>query len=404
MSDTLVRPAAPLAPARQVHWGPVIAGALTAAALASVLHAFAAAVGLAVSSTAPTWRDASVALWILSGVYLVCVALVAYGVGGYVAGLLRERYDAATSNPTAVTTKTVALGVDEVELRDGLLGLLVWALATLLTVLLLVLAASDSTRLAASSTGAAGPGASLTGENVIAFDIDRLLRGDRRQGDDLTQTRAEAARILLTSSSHSGMAAEDRAYLVRLVAARSGLAQPEAERRLSADGERAIPGWLFGATYVGFWTLSGIPVYAGYVGASKLTMCCAWFTGAAPYLVAAVLVAAGLYQLTSLKRACLAQCESPLSFLMTRWRTGYRATFALATRHALYCIGCCWALMVILVVAGMMGIWWVTGIAVVVFAEKILPAGRRVATGVGFALIALGLVVAGVPDLLGRIR
>lgn len=175
-------------------------------------------------------------------------------------------------------------------------------------------------------------------------------------------------------------------------------------RRLSADGERAIPGWLFGATYVGFWTLSGIPVYAGYVGASKLRMCCAWFTGAAPYLVAAVLVAAGLYQLTSLKRACLAQCESPLSFLMTRWRTGYRATFALATRHALYCIGCCWALMVILVVAGMMGIWWVTGIAVVVFAEKILPAGRRVATGVGFALIALGLVVAGVPDLLGRIR
>jgi len=234
MSDTVVRPAAPLAPARQVHWGPVIAGALTAAALASVLHAFAAAVGLAVSSTAPTWRDASVALWILSGVYLVCVALVAYGVGGYVAGLLRERYDAATSNPTAVTTKTVALGVDEVELRDGLLGLLVWALATLLTVLLLVLAASDSTRLAASSTGAAGPGASLTGENVIAFDIDRLLRGDRRQGDDLTQTRAEAARILLTSSSHRGVAAEDRAYLVRVVAARSGLAQPEAERRTDA--------------------------------------------------------------------------------------------------------------------------------------------------------------------------
>src|SRR3954462_11812199 len=95
MSDTLVRSAAPSGPPRQVYWGPVIAGALTASALASVLHAFAAAIGLAVSSTAPTWRDASIALWILSGIYLVFVALVSYGLGGYVAGLLiRERQEA----------------------------------------------------------------------------------------------------------------------------------------------------------------------------------------------------------------------------------------------------------------------------------------------------------------------
>src|SRR6188768_300270 len=99
MSDTLVS-ATPFGSTRQVYWGPVIAGALTAAALASVLHAFAAAIGLAVSSTSPTWRDASIALWILSGVYLVFVALVAYGVGGYVAGLLRERYGSATAGPT----------------------------------------------------------------------------------------------------------------------------------------------------------------------------------------------------------------------------------------------------------------------------------------------------------------
>jgi hypothetical protein len=124
--------------------------------------------------------------------------------------------------------------VDEVEIRDGLHGLLVWALATLLTVLLLLLAASAGTRLAAPSAGAAGPGASVAGENIIAFDLDRLLRGDRRQGDDVSQTRAEAGRILLTSSSHSGVAAEDRAYLVRLVSARTGLAQPEAERRVDA--------------------------------------------------------------------------------------------------------------------------------------------------------------------------
>jgi hypothetical protein len=131
-------------------------------------------------------------------------------------------------------TNTAPLGIDEVELRDGLHGLLVWALATLLTVILVVLAASASTRLAAPSAGAAGPGTSVAGENIIAFDLDRLLRGDRRQGDDVTLTRAEAARILLTSSSHNGVAAEDRTYLVRLVSARTGLAPPEAERRTDA--------------------------------------------------------------------------------------------------------------------------------------------------------------------------
>ena len=98
------------------------------------------AIGLAVSSTAPTWRDASIGLWILSGVYLICVALASYGLGGYVAGLLRDRFTAVTD-------------ADEVEFRDNVHGLLVWAVATLLTALLLLMAASASTRLAAPSGG-----------------------------------------------------------------------------------------------------------------------------------------------------------------------------------------------------------------------------------------------------------
>ena len=92
MTDTIERTAIPTAPPPYVQWGPIIAGALAAAALASVLHAFAGAIGLAVSSTAPTWRDASIALWVLSGLYLVLVALAAYGLGGYLAGRLRARF------------------------------------------------------------------------------------------------------------------------------------------------------------------------------------------------------------------------------------------------------------------------------------------------------------------------
>src|SRR3954451_18238916 len=92
MSDTMVRNAPRGPTMSDVQWGPVIAGAIAAAALATVLHAFAAAIGLAVGSTAPTWRDASIGLWILSGVYVILVALASYGLGGYVAGILRERF------------------------------------------------------------------------------------------------------------------------------------------------------------------------------------------------------------------------------------------------------------------------------------------------------------------------
>jgi hypothetical protein len=219
MIDPMDRTRAPSLDVPYVQWGPVFAGAVAAAALASVLHAFAGAIGLAVSSTAPTWRDASIFLWVLSGLYLVLVALAAYGLGGYIAGRLR--------------TRLLSAEPDEIDFRDGIYGILVWSVATLLTAILLLLAASATTRLAAPAGGAAGLSTSVAGENIVAFDLDRLFRG--RSGDaDLSQTRAEAARILLTSSSHSGVIAEDRTYLIRLVAARTNLAAPDAERRVDA--------------------------------------------------------------------------------------------------------------------------------------------------------------------------
>jgi hypothetical protein len=219
--DEVERVTAPAVATTYIQWGPALAGAVGAAALSTVLHSFAGAIGLAVGSTAPTWRDASVALWVLSGLYLVLVALAAYGMGGYLTGRLRSRLNIASS--------------DEVEFRDGAHGLLVWAVATLLTVLILAWGASAATRLAAPSGGMSGPGTSVAGENVIAFDLDRLFRADRELPEtDLSYHRAEAARILLTASGHSGVAAGDRTYLVRLVSALTGAAQPAAEQRVDA--------------------------------------------------------------------------------------------------------------------------------------------------------------------------
>src|SRR6266542_5680325 len=167
------------------EWGPIIAGSIAAAALALVLHAFALAIGLSVNSTAPTWRDASFALVLLSGLYVLLAALASYGLGGYVAGLMRAR---ATSR-------------EDADLRDGLHGLLVWALATLLTAVIGLATAQSLARLAAPSGGQAGFSTSVAGENLIAYDLDRLFRAERRPNTDLEYPRAEAARIMLTTSS-----------------------------------------------------------------------------------------------------------------------------------------------------------------------------------------------------------
>jgi len=211
---------APVAPvvakvSTDIQWSCVIAGAICASALAFVLHAFAGAIGVSLSSAAPTWRDSSAALVLLSGVYLILVALASYGFGAYIAARLRA--------PSADTS----------EFRNGTDGLLVWALATLLTGLIALAVVQAAPRSPTSFDRSAAT--SVVSENLIAYDLDRLFRSERRpQGleGNINYPRAEAARILLTASSHRGMEAEDRSYLIRLVAMVTGLAPPDAERRV----------------------------------------------------------------------------------------------------------------------------------------------------------------------------
>ncbi len=199
-----------------VDWPAILAGAVAAAGLAFVLHSFAVAIGLSVTSTAPTWRDGSAILWVISGLYLLLVAIAAYGFGGYLAGAMRS---------------SGGLTAEETEVRDGAHGLLVWALATLLTATIAIAGAGMATQLAAPGAQS-GPSASVGGENIIAFDLDRLFRGEKLAQVD-EQRRSEAARILLTVGSHEGMRGDDRAHLVRLVSGTTGLAQPEADKRVS---------------------------------------------------------------------------------------------------------------------------------------------------------------------------
>ncbi len=109
------------------------------------------------------------------------------------------------------------------------------------------------------------------------------------------------------------------------------------------------------------------------------------------WLGVAVLVTAGVYQLTPLKEACLHHCRSPLAFVTQHWRPGVGGAFVMGLHHGAYCVGCCWLLMALLFVGGVMNLLWIALIAGFVLLEKIAPAGRVVARATGVLLIAAAI-------------
>src|ERR1700733_1320411 len=207
-----------------LQWTPIVVGALTATALSSILITFAATVGLGVSSAAPTWRDASWALWLLSGIYLILQAVISFGCGGYIAGRTQVPLDIGNT--------------EEVERRDGLHGVGAWALAVVLGVLLAAFIG-----MAASRPSALAMPPSATEPSILSYEIDQLFRARKQASVDLAPARAEAGRILLTSSSHNGVTPEDRSYLSQMVSGTTGLTSADAERRVDSvisDSKKAI--------------------------------------------------------------------------------------------------------------------------------------------------------------------
>jgi predicted metal-binding membrane protein len=107
-------------------------------------------------------------------------------------------------------------------------------------------------------------------------------------------------------------------------------------------------------------------------------------------LSGALLLVAGAYQFSPLKRICLAKCRTPMVYLIAEWRGGMSGAFVMGLRHGLFCLGCCWALMALLFVGGVMNLAWIAALSIAVAIEKLMPQGQRLA-----ALLGLGLIVAG---------
>jgi predicted metal-binding membrane protein len=161
-----------------------------------------------------------------------------------------------------------------------------------------------------------------------------------------------------------------------------------------------VPTWVFVSAYLLIWTLFGVVAYPLALFAESFAGQSMWLMMNAPRIGGALLVVAGLYQLSPLKHLCLAKCCTPLQFILSSWRDGYGGAFRMGFVHGAYCLGCCWFLFVLLFPLGIMNIAVMALLTALIFAEKSVPLGRQISQIAGVALIAYGVLVMLVPALL----
>ena len=179
-----------------------------------------------------------------------------------------------------------------------------------------------------------------------------------------------------------GMMAPSAAPMLLLFAAARG-----------GRGKRGLPltTLAFALGYMAVWAGFSVGTTAAQWGLHQAAMLSAGMASSSGRLSGAILMAAGAYQLTPWKSKCLTHCRSPLGFLMANWRDGMDGAFRMGFRHGAYCLGCCWALMCVLFVVGIMNLIWVAALTGFVLIEKTGPAGTIVARVAGTAMFVLGV-------------
>jgi predicted metal-binding membrane protein len=161
---------------------------------------------------------------------------------------------------------------------------------------------------------------------------------------------------------------------------------PDASLRIAA----------FAAGYLALWSLFSLFAVTTQWGLEHFGAMSAMMMLRSPVAAGALLIAAGLYQLTPLKDRCLTHCRAPASFIAQHWRPGVGGAWSMGLMHGVYCVGCCLALMLLLFVGGVMNLIWIAGLSLIVLAEKLLPHGERLRLALGLLLMVagLGLIVA----------
>jgi predicted metal-binding membrane protein len=157
--------------------------------------------------------------------------------------------------------------------------------------------------------------------------------------------------------------------------------------------EPFVPTFTFMLGYLIIWAVFSAVAALAQWAFHSLTLLSPKMVITSSWLGGSLLIAAGVFQWTPLKTACLVHCRSPLTFLMTDWRDGRVGAFLMGLKHGAFCVGCCWALMGLLFAVGVMNMWWIAVIAFFVLAEKVFPKGLAIGKVAGIGLTALGLMV-----------
>lgn len=165
-------------------------------------------------------------------------------------------------------------------------------------------------------------------------------------------------------------------------------------QRRRESGSPYVPTALFVAGYLLAWAAFSLAATAAQWALERAALMTPMMRTSSPLLGALLFVAAGVYQLTPLKHACLHRCRSPISFVLHHWRDGARGALRMGAEHGAFCLGCCALLMTLLFVGGIMNLLWVAVIAVFVLLEKVLPAGERVGRAGGVLAIGFGAWIA----------
>jgi predicted metal-binding membrane protein len=150
---------------------------------------------------------------------------------------------------------------------------------------------------------------------------------------------------------------------------------------------------LFVGSYLFVWALTGIALLLGWSVVMNNTIMTADSASLIQYLYGSLLIVAGVYQFTPLKRICIGYCESPMSFFMRRWREGTSGAVNMGLYHGMYCLGCCWAYFLLMVALGWMNLLWMGLFAGIIFGEKMWSRGIWVARAAGIGLAVIGVLV-----------
>ncbi len=153
-----------------------------------------------------------------------------------------------------------------------------------------------------------------------------------------------------------------------------------------------VPTGIFLAGYIVVWAAFAVAATLGNWGLHQTSLLSSMMgASTSGYLGGALLLVAGVFQWSPLKTACLKQCRTPMGFLMTSWREGHQGALRMGLEHGAYCLGCCWALMLLLFVLGVMNLVWIAALAAFVLAEKVAPMSEWVSRGTGVLLAGWGV-------------